>query len=91
MFSSKQIVTDLSPIPALTCPDTAGLGLLSSHSCAYGFTPGILPSTPAGPWRLRVYVQNRSRRFCQSSPAPSRICPASALGMLVQYPGYEHE
>ncbi len=48
------------PIPALTCPDTAELGLPSIHSLGYGF---------------------------QSSPAFSRICPAPASGILVQYAG----
>ena len=145
-----QFVTGLSPIPALTCPDTPELSgarslrrsrhgplpASSSHSYSYGFTPGILgncslhcstsgppdrripavvPFAPAGPWMHSAHVQNRnahgragdaehmdvrkaaSRRFCQSRPAFSRICPApvcriTALGILpsgepVQYAG----
>ena len=62
-------------------------GLPSSHSYGYGFTAGVLPAAPAGPSTRCVDVQNRSRRFCQSSPASSRICPASPLGILVQYAG----
>ena len=56
----KQFVTGLSPIPALTCPDTPELsgarslrrsrhGPLpagSSHSCGYGFTSDILGNCP---------------------------------------------
>jgi len=55
-----QILTSPVPIPALTCSDTAGLVLPSTHSYGYDF---------------------------QSSPASSRICPASASGMLAQYSG----
>jgi hypothetical protein len=32
-----QFVTGLSPILALTCPDTSELGLPSIHSLGYGF------------------------------------------------------
>ena len=32
-----QFVNGLSPILALTCPDTPELGLPSSHSLSYGF------------------------------------------------------
>jgi len=101
MFLSLKIKTQFLigpiPIPALTCPDTPELGLLRSRpaqsiSLGYGFTPGILPFAPEGPWTQGVHVQNRSRRFCRSSPAFSRICPASvsrmtASGILVQYAG----
>jgi len=91
MFLSFNIKTQFLigpiPIPTLTCPDTPELGLLSIHSLGYGFTPGILPFAPEGPWTQGVHVQNRSRRFCRSSPAFSRICPASASRILVQDAG----
>jgi hypothetical protein len=89
MFSSIKVkvhlVTGPIPIAALTCPDTtelAGARSLrrsrhgSTHSYGYGFMAGVLPATPAGPCALRAHVQNRSGRFCQSSPAFSRIWPA---------------
>jgi hypothetical protein len=75
-----QFETGRSPIPALTCPDAPELAgarsLPSNHSYGYGFMAGVLPATPAGPCALRAHVQNRSGRFCQSSPAFSRIWPA---------------
>ena len=60
MASPHSAPVGLSPIPALTCPDTPELGLPSIHSYGYGF---------------------------RSSPAFSRICPASASVILVQYAG----
>ncbi len=50
-----QFVTGLSPIPALTCPDTPELGLPSSHSYGYGFQsrPAFSRICPASaPWIL---------------------------------------
>ena len=67
--SNGSCVTGPSPIPALICPDAPELSGARSlrrsrhgsiHSLSYGFTPGILPSAPAGPWTRSVHVQNRN-------------------------------
>ena len=75
-----QFVPGPNPIPALACPGTPGLGLPSSHSYGYAFTPGVLPYAPDGASKA---VPNRSRRFGQSSPASSCTCPAPSSGILV--------
>ena len=65
-----QCVIGPSPIPTLTCPDTAVLGLRrfrhgplpagTIHNVGYGFTSGILPCAPAGPWTRGAHGQNRN-------------------------------
>ncbi len=58
-----QFVTGPSPIPALTCPDAAELGLPSSHSYGYGFQsrPALSRICPTPGCRITdsgILVQN---------------------------------
>jgi len=72
MVSSVKVkahfVTGPSPIPALTCPDTPELAGARS----------LRRSRPAQPIALLWVAADRER----ASPAFSRICPASSLGIL---------
>jgi len=55
LINSKiQFVTGPNPIPALTCPDTAELGLPSIHSLGYGFqsSPAFNRICPASVSRM---------------------------------------
>jgi len=59
----------------------------ANRSYGYGFIPGVLPSTLAGPRSLRALVQNRSRRFCRCKAALSNTPDAQSSGISMKYPG----